>query len=354
LTRMRLLLLGGTQFLGRHVVELGLARGHDVTVFTRGRRNLPDDLRSRVTPLTGDRDPRIGPGLRALDSGSWDAVIDTSGYVPRVVEASARLLAPRVAHYLFVSSISVYEKLDRPGLDENATLAMLETPDSEDIPKHYGALKAVCEALVTRVFGARTTLVRPGLIVGPHDPTDRFGYWPARFVHPRLLGDRDRYAVAPAPPERPVQFIDARDLASWMLDLVEHQVTGTFNATSPSHQWTFGDVVASCVEAASSPPDVVWVPDSRLLDFHVSPWVGLPLWIPSSESDSGGLNEVNVDRASAAGLRTRPLADTVRDTAEWLLARDNAGAWKQVLSDSRERQIVSAMRITSPDRFAAT
>ena len=120
------------------------------------------------------------------------------------------------------------------------------------------------------------------------------------------------------------------------------------------HQWTFGDLVASCVEAASSPPAVVWVPDSRLLDFHVSPWVGLPLWIPSSESDSGGLNEVNVDRARAAGLRTRPLADTVRDTAEWLLARDNAGAWKQVLSDSRERQIVSAMRIASPDRFAAT
>ena len=187
---MRLLLLGGTQFLGRHVVEIALARGHEVTVFTRGRRSLPDELRNRVSALTGDRDPRVAPGLDALAQRKWDAVIDTSGYVPRVVDASAALLAPRIARYLFVSSISVYAKLDRPGLDESAPLAMLERPDSEDVPKDYGALKAACEAVVTRTFGPRATLVRPGLIVGPHDPTDRFAYWPARFVHPHLLGDR--------------------------------------------------------------------------------------------------------------------------------------------------------------------
>jgi 2'-hydroxyisoflavone reductase len=341
---MRLLLLGGTQFLGRHVVEIGLARGHDVTVFTRGRQQLPDELRDRVTALSGERDPRIGAGLAALERGHWDAVIDTSGYVPRVVEASAALLASRVARYLFVSSISVYEKLDRPGLDESAALARLETPDSEDIAKHYGALKAACEARVSRIFGARATLVRPGLIAGPHDPTDRFAYWPARFVHPRLLGDRDVHAVAPAPRERPVQLIDVRDLATWMLDLLERELAGTFNATSPSGQWTFGDLVSSCVEAASNPPAVVWVPEQRLLDFHVTPWVGLPLWIPESEPDSAGFQLVSAERARGAGLRTRPLADTVRDTAQWLLARTNEGAWKQVLSDARERQIVSAMR----------
>lgn len=351
---MRLLLLGGTQFLGRHVVQFGLARGHEVTVFTRGRRPLPDELRDCVTALTGDRDPRIGSGLAALGHDRWDAVIDTSGYVPRIVEASATLLAPRIARYLFVSSISVYEKLDRPGLDENATLGTLETPDSEDVANHYGALKAASEAAVTRTLGARATLIRPGLIVGPHDPTDRFAYWPARFVHPRLLGDRDRYAVAPAPRERPIQFIDARDLAAWMLDLVEHDKTGTFNATSPHGQWTFGDLVEGCAAAAPSAPAPVWVPDGLLNDFHVAPWVGLPLWIPASEADSAGLHEVDVDRASAAGLRTRPLADTVRDTAQWLLARDNAGAWKQVLSDARERQIVSAMRATPLARRAAT
>jgi 2'-hydroxyisoflavone reductase len=339
---MRLLLLGGTQFLGRHVVETGLARGHEVTVLTRGRRTLPDELRNRVTALIGDRDPRIGSALAALGTGRWDAVIDTSGYVPRIVQASAASLAPRVARYLFVSSISVYEKLDRPGLDENATLATLETPDDEDVNKHYGPLKAACEAAVMRAFGARATLVRPGLIVGPHDPTDRFAYWPARFVHPQLLGDRGTYAVAPAPREQPLQFIDARDLASFMLDLVERDTTGTFNATSLPRQWTFGELVDSCVAAAPSPPVPLWLKDSLLLDFHVAPWIGLPLWIPASEPDSAGLHEVDVDRARGAGLSTRPLAHTVRDTAAWLLRRENVGAWRQVLSDARERQIVSA------------
>lgn len=341
---MRLLLLGGTQFLGRHVVELGLARGHELTVFTRGRKALPDALRNAVTAMTGDRDPRIGPGLEALGRGTWDAVIDTSGYVPRIVEASTALLSQRVARYVFVSTISVYAKLDRPGMDEDASLAVLEAPDSEDVPNEYGALKAACEAAVARTFGARATIVRPGLIVGPHDPTDRFGYWPARFVHPGLLGDRDAYAVVPAPPERPIQCIDARDLAGWILDLVERETAGTFNATSRPGQWTFGDLIADCGEVAHSSPAAVWVPDSLLLDFHVTPWVGLPLWIPGGEPDTAGFHEVDVDRARAAGLRTRSLIDTVRDTAQWLLGRENDGAWKQVLTDARERQIVSAMR----------
>ena len=341
---MRLLLLGGTHFLGRHVVEAGLARGHEITVFTRGRRALPGELQRAVRALTGDRDPRTGEGLASLSRGTWDAVVDTSGYVPRVVQASVELLAARVARYLFVSSISVYAKLDRPDLDEDAPLAALPTPDSEDVPKDYGALKAACEATVARTFGPRATLVRPGLIVGPHDPTDRFGYWPARFVHPQLLGDRGAHAVAPAPPERPIQLIDARDLAAFVLDLVEQGVGGTFNATSPARHWTFGDLIASCVQAAATPPAVVWTTERTLLDFHVAPWVGLPLWIPASEDDSAGFQLASTERAQAAGLRVRPLADTVRDTASWLRARDNVGAWKQVLTDARERQIVSALR----------
>ncbi len=345
---MRLLLLGGTQFLGRHLAGIGVARGHAVTVFTRGRRALPDELHGKVTALTGDRDPRIVPGLGDLERGAWDAVIDTSGYVPRVVEASATLLVPRVARYLFVSSISVVAKLDRPDMDEDAPLAALDAADSEDIPQHYGALKAACEAAVTRTFAARATICRPGLIVGPHDPTDRFGYWPARFVHPQLLGGRDAYAVVPAPPERAIQVIDARDLASFLLDLVEHGTPGTFNATSPPNQWTFADLVQSCLEAASAPPAAVWVPDARLLDFHVAPWVGLPLWMPASEPETAGFQRVATRRANEAGLRTRPLAETVRDTAAWLLERGNDGAWKQVLSDARERQIVSALR-AAPD-----
>ena len=344
---MKLLLLGGTQFLGRHLVELALQRSHEVTVFTRGRRALPEPFASSVTKLVGDRDPRIAPGLDALQAGSWDAVIDLSGYVPRVVGASASLLAGRVSRYVFVSSVSVYAKLDRPGLDETAPLAVLEDPDSEEIPKHYGALKAACEAVVTRELGSRATHVRPGLIVGPCDPTDRFGYWPARFVHPHLLGNRGPQAVVPAPPQYALQFIDARDLAEFTLGLVERDVHGIFNATSPSDQWTFGDLIAACIQAAEAPPEPLWVAERTLLDFHVEPWMGLPLWIPSTDPEMAGFQRVATKRAQDAGLRTRPLAQTVVDTARWLASRSNEGAWKHVLSDSRERQLVSAIRPAS-------
>jgi 2'-hydroxyisoflavone reductase len=335
---VKLLVLGGTQFLGRHVVELALARGHDVTVFTRGRRPAP----AGATALVGERDPRSAPGLAALDGGSFDAVIDTSGYVPRVVGASCALL-DACNRYVFVSSLSVIAKPDRPGLDESAPTATLDDPDSEDVPKHYGALKAACERAVAARFGERATIVRPGLIVGPYDPTDRFGYWPARFVHPRLLGDRAAHAVVPAPPERPIQLIDARDLAAWMLGLVERGRGGTFNACSPAGQWTFRDLVDACVAAASAPPTPLWVGESALAAFHVEPWTGLPLWIPSSDADSAGFMHVDCTRAERAGLRPRPLAETVADTAAWLATRGAEGAWKHVLTDARERQIVSAL-----------
>lgn len=337
---MRLLFLGGTQFLGRHAVDAALARGHAVTVFTRGRNPIP----AGVTSRNGDRDPRISPGLAALEGERFDAVIDTSGYLPRVVAASAALLARNVGRYLFVSSISVYAKLDRPDLDESAELAVLPDPSTEDVPAHYGALKAACEAVVSQSFGDRATLVRPGLIVGPHDSTDRFGYWPARFIHPKLLGDRGAEAVVPAPPERPIQMIDVRDLAEWIVELCERDGAGTFNAASPARQWRFGDLVDACVAEGHDAPAPISVPERVLADYHVEPWVGLPLWMPSSEPDSRGFLEANCERARRAGLRTRPLAVTVRDTAAWLLTRDNAGAWKKVLTDARERQIVSAMR----------
>ncbi len=337
---MQLLVLGGTHFLGRHAVDAALARGHAVTVFTRGRRPLP--WPDRVTALAGDRDPRNAPGLAALETGAWDAVIDTSGYVPRVVRASAELLEPRVGRYLFVSSTSVFAKVDRAGLDEDAQVALLDDPQTEEIAKHYGALKAACEAEVAKIFGARATKVRPGLIVGPFDATDRFGYWPARFIHPHLLGERGAHAVVHAPRERPIQFIDARDLAAWMVDLAERDVEGTFNATSTAGQWTMGDLIDACMAQATAPPAPMWVADAALADFHVEPWMGLPLWIPDSDPDSAGFMQLNCEKARAAGLATRPLADTVRDTAAWLAQRDNSKAWQHVLTAARERQIVSA------------
>jgi len=335
---MHILFLGGTRFLGRHAVDTALARGHAVTVFTRGK--TPNHWGEAVTMLTGDRDPNVAPGLDALREGTWDAVIDTSGYVPRVVRASAELLRGRAAQYLFVSSISVYADGGGAGRDESAPVGKLADPATEEIAKFYGPLKALCEDEVRAAFGASAIIVRPGLIVGPHDSTDRFGYWVARFRQPALLGDREERAVVPAPSDAPVQFIDARDLAVWMIHLVEAKQSGTFNATSPAGHWTWGSLVDALGNDANAPAPA-WVDEALLLEQKVEPWTGLPLWIPSTFVDEAGFMEFDCRRALAAGLRIRPLAETIDATAAWLGARDNSGAWKAVLTAEAERAILA-------------
>jgi 2'-hydroxyisoflavone reductase len=340
---MRILFLGGTRFLGRHAVDAALARGHAVTLFTRGRTANHWD--GAVTLLTGDRDPNVAPGLDALRDGTWDAVIDTSGYVPRVVRASAELLRGRAAQYLFVSSISAYADGGGAGRDETAPVGKLEDPATEEVAKYYGPLKAACEDEVRAAFGNAAIIVRPGLIVGPHDATDRFGYWVARFRQPALLGDRPEEAVVPAPRNGPVQFIDVRDLAVWMIDLVEAGAGkgssgGTFNATSPPGHWTWESMVeALCAGVATPTPR--WIDEALLIEQKVEPWTGLPLWIPSTFTDEAGFMEFDCRRALAAGMRIRPLPETIAATAAWLAARDNANAWKAVLTAQAEREILA-------------
>lgn len=334
---MKLLLLGGTRFLGRHVVDAAHARGHDVTTFTRGRSGVAPP---HCEVLTGDRDPRAGAGLAALQGRAFDAAVDLSGYVPRIVQASARLLRDTVPHYVFVSSVSVYADVSAPGVDEDAPLAALADAASEEVMRDYGALKAACERAVADVYGGNATIVRPGLIVGPFDPTDRFGYWVARFVHPALLGDRGARAVVPAPPARPVQLIDARDLAAWIVGVAERRVYGTFNAASARGQWTFGDLVAALVAASAEPPQPAWTDDATLARHGVEPWAGLPLWLPATEADHAGFMSIDTRRAIAEGLAARPLAATIADTAAWLASRDNAGAWKSTLTATREAEII--------------
>jgi len=343
---MRILFLGGTRFLGRHAVDVALAHGHAVTLFTRGR--TPNHWSEKVTLLTGDRDPNVAPGLEVLRDGTWDAVIDTSGYVPRVVRASAEMLRGRAGQYLFVSSISVYADGGGAGRDESAPVGKLDDPATEEVAKHYGPLKAACEDEVRAAFGAAAIIVRPGLIVGPHDATDRFGYWVARFRQPALLGDRPDQAVVPAPRNAPVQFIDARDLAVFMIDLIEANAGGTFNATSPDGLWTWNSMVdALC--AGVSVPTPHWIDESLLLEQKVEPWTGLPLWIPSTFADEAGFMEFDCRRATAAGMRVRPLPETIDATAAWLAARDNGNAWKAVLTAQAEREILAfaAARVTS-------
>jgi 2'-hydroxyisoflavone reductase len=340
---MNLLVLGGTRFLGRHFVSAALERGHTVTIFARGRTPLP--FATRVTALVGDRDPRISPGLAALADGTWDAVVDTSGYVPRIVDASTALLKGRTGRYLFVSSVSVYAKADRPGIDESGAVAALADPSTEDILPNYGALKAACERVLTKHLDSRATIVRPGLIVGPFDGTDRFGYWIARFAHPTLLGDRPPEAVVPAPKDRSVQFIDARDLATWLLDLIEGDVDGTYNACSPAGQWTMDDLVAAASVGVPQPPQPVWVDDAVLAAHGVHPWVGLPLWLPATDPEVAGFMQIDCSRARHAGLRVRPLFQTAEDTAAWLATRDNGKAWQHVLSAEQERAILAALKV---------
>jgi 2'-hydroxyisoflavone reductase len=340
---MRLLVLGGTRFLGRHIVDSALARGHEVTVFTRGRNPLPLEWSGRVEHRVGDRDPRNDPGLRAIERGEWDAAVDTSGYVPRVVAAGAQSLAGRVAHYTFVSSMSVYADVSRPGYDESATLAQLSDPASESIEKDYGALKAACEREVTAAFADRACIVRPGLIVGPHDPTDRFGYWPARFAQPSLLGDRPHRAVVPNPPKRPIQIVDARDLGAWIVDLAGRGDIGVYNATSPDGLFTMGalvDALVSLARTSQSGVEPAWIDERDLVAAKVAPWVGLPLWIPQGDEYSA-LMRANAEKAKAAGLSIRPLAHTLADTAAWLATRPNEGAWKNVIGADVERKLLA-------------
>jgi 2'-hydroxyisoflavone reductase len=340
---VKLLVLGGTQFLGRHVVEAALARRYSVTIFTRGRAPVP--WGAPVERRAGNRDPGIAPGLGALDQGSWDAVIDTSGYLPRCVGASARLLEDRAAHYLFASTLSVYGDDGRMEQDERTPVAELPNPASEDVVAHYGPLKAACERQVLAAFDNRATIVRPGLIVGPYDPTDRFSYWVARFLHPELLGERGAEVIVPAPPSRPVQFIDVRDLAEWMLDLAAARVAGTFNACSPPGRWTFGTLVDALgqqarVDGRAVTP--VWTDDARLLAHGIVPWAELPLWLPESDPSVAGFMSFSCGKAIGHGLRFRPLERTIADTSTWLAQRDNEGAWRNVLSAAKEDAILHA------------
>jgi 2'-hydroxyisoflavone reductase len=319
---VRLLVLGGTKFLGRHLVEQALARGHAVTTFTRGQTN--PGLFPEAEELHGDRDGDLG----ALESGTWDACVDTSGYFPRVVRQSAELFRDRVGHYTFVSSISVYANFSGP-VDEDSPVGELDDESVEDF-EYYGPLKAACERVVQEIYAERALIVRPGLIVGPHDPTDRFTYWARRLREGGPI-------LAPGPPQRKVQFIDVRDLVPWMLDLVEERHSGVFNATNE------GVARAELLRGG----DVVWVPDDFLLRHEVGQWMELPLWV--ADAELVGLHQADVSRAVAAGLRFRPVGETVRDTADWDATRASrhdrttTGVGGAGMKPERERELLAEL-----------
>ena len=320
---MRILVLGGTVFLGRHVVEAALARGDEVTVFTRGVHPLPGGVEHRIGDRAGD--------LSALERGEWDAVVDTSGYEAEHVARGARLLADRVGHYVFVSSCNVYPAWPAEPVDEDSPV--WETDDAD-----YGPQKAASERAIEAALPGRMATVRAGLICGPHDNVFRLPWWVRRIA----AGGR---VPAPGDPGRFVQLVDARDLATFMLELAERRVAGAFNGTAPAGATTMEAVLGAAVAATGSDAELVWIPDERLQAAEVEAWTELPLWIPAAEFP--GTWRIGTERAQAAGLRCRPIGETVADVWAWL--RDGGEAeldeWRAEhrpppMSAARERELL--------------
>jgi len=325
---VKLLILGGTVFLGRHLVEAALAGGHEVTLFNRGNHK---EASSNVETIIGDRDG----DLSALQGRQWDAVIDTCGYVPRIVSKSARALAESVGHYTFISSISAYRDFSLLDFDETAPVGTLEDESVEEVGgETYGPLKALCEKAAEEAMPGRTLVIRPGLIVGPHDPTDRFTYWPQRVAQGGEM-------LAPGNPDQLVQFIDVRDLAEWTIRMVEARVTGVYHATGPDRKLTFGEFLQGARDALGSDAELRWVDESFLKEKGVGFWVELPLWIPESEGMAGFM-AADCTKAIRAGLTFRPLAETVRDTQAWQLTRPADRPWKAGITREREVAVLRA------------
>jgi 2'-hydroxyisoflavone reductase len=336
---MRILALGGTRFVGRHIVEAARRAGHDVTVFNRGRTPLPW---SDAEQLLGDRE---SGDLAALRKRSWDACIDVNGYLPQHVRASAELLGERAGRYVFISTASVYALPGVPPIDESGALhAVPETEPDTVEPGLYGPLKVACEQAVERAFPGRALILRPGIVAGPYDPTNRFAWWVESVA-------RGGAVLAPGSPAAPVQLVDGRDLAAFAVALTSREATGTFNVCgSPS---TFGELLAACLAATGSHATPTWVAEEILLGAGVEPFDELPLWVPD-EPENRAFYSFSNARARAAGLTLRPLAETARDTWKWLravqageLPEPVAGGFvARGLAPEREAALLAAQRAT--------
>lgn len=325
---MNILILGGKRFLGIALVEAAIKREHVPTLFNRGLTN--PEMFPTVENLIGNREG----DLRALEGKEWDAVIDTSGFVPRIVKQSASFLSGKCEQYVFISSLSVYKDFKTPDISEDYTLAQLEDPADEDYTgDSYGPLKALCEYEIQQNFNGKVLVMRPGLIVGPNDPTDRFTYWPWRVS----LGGK---VLAPAPPSSNLQFIDVRDLAEFIILMIEKGKEGVFNVTGPKKPATMGSLLVASREASLSDSSFVWVEEPFLLNEGVTPWVDLPLWIPASDPNFAGFYNINNSKALKAGLTFRPLSQTVTDTLTWLKTRSESRKLKVGMDIARETELL--------------
>lgn len=335
---MKLLIIGGTRFAGRHLVEAALERGHEVTLFNRGTQS---SAMPGVETISGDRNK----DLDKLQGRRWDAVIDMCGYLPRSVQAAAEVLSGAVESYVFISSMSAYADVSVPGVVETAPLRTLTSEqldhayaiDTSGQPSYgalYGGLKALCEQAAEQVMPGRVLIVRPGLIVGPYDYTDRFTYWVVRVA-------RGGEVFAPGRAERPVQFIDARDLAEWTVSMTERNATGSYNANRSPNSLTMQDVLNECKSASNSDAVFTWASEAFLHEQKVWAWSEMPLWLPEEDAPQlQGFMFVNCDKALAAGLRIRPLSETIRDTLAWAQHELHGEALKAGIDSEREQTLL--------------
>ncbi len=342
---MKILVLGGSRFLGRSFVEEALAQNHEVTIINRGTQN--EGLKD-VEILTGDR---FGD-LSSLHGRYWDVVLDTSGFIPYTVQNTVELLKDRVKQYAFISSISVYRDWIPENVDENYPVLEISLEEANEHSKgaggplyeYYGQFKALCERIVEDAMPGRALNVRAGQLIGPNDYTDRIPYW----IHRIAKGGK---VLAPGNPERRVQVIDIKDLSKWILSLMKSGTAGTFNATGPDRTLTMKEFLQACVRVTGSNAELVWADEKFLFEKGVSPWTEMPLWVPEQYPIAPELTEpwkgafsISIEKAIASGLRLRPLLESLAEIYEWEKMRNlTEEEWKSGMNSEKERELLSLL-----------
>ncbi len=340
---MNILIIGGTKFLGRHLINAALQNNHKVTLFNRGRNYSEDDIKN-VKQIHGDRNS----DLEKLGNRRWDAVIDTCGYLPQTVRASAEFLKDKVNQYVFISSGSVYANTSKPNYDETTETKTLDAEQKEEVEKidpkgelngltlgeNYGALKVLCEQAAENAMPNRVLNVRAGMIVGKFDWTDRFAYWVMRVA-------RGGEILAPGSAENFVQLVDAGDLSNWIIKMIEENVNGIFNVTSKPFELDFGKMLGAMKNTTESDAEFVWADEKFLSENNVAPWSEMPFYLPESDEELRNFLTMNVDKALAKGLKIRPLNNTIAEVLNWRKNQDFE--IKAGISDERERQLLKQM-----------
>ena len=332
--KLKILFLGGTGFLGPHTVNAALAQGHEVTLFNRGKTN--PEMFSELEKIKGDRNT---DDIKKLANREWDIVIDTSAYYPRSVNLAMEVLKNNVKQYLFVSTISVYANWSKPGMDESTPVGTTENPAIEEVNgETYGPLKALCEQAAEKHMPGKVCVIRPGLIVGPRDKTDRFTYWPVRI---KKGGD----VLAPGDGNDFIQFIDVRDLAEWMVHCVEKNINGIFNAQSNGRDITMRQLLDTCVSTLNPKANLVWVDTDFLEKHQVAPWQEMPVWIPAA-GDYAGSGMMSSKKAYANGLKQRPIQTIVKDCHTWFadLPAERQAKLRAGISAEKEAKVLAAWK----------